>query len=120
MCKSVHFGKELNNIDNLIELPCNAGDTVYVLKTLLPKHVDIYHGLDYRKYLVDENEVLIGRIVNLKITQYRKTIKIAVKAKYYIDEDDREMLGTYISINLPFSAIGKTVFLTEDEAKQKM
>jgi hypothetical protein len=43
-------------------------------------------------------------------------MKISVTARYTCEGE--EETGIYTIINLPFSAIGKTIFLTEEEALQ--
>lgn len=91
----------------LIELPCKVGDTVYIDE----RTWTWYNSCFNRAYIGGEFFV-VGKITSIRFTD--KSILIKVKATY------RENQRLYKKRDYPISAIGKTVFLTREEAKKRL
>ena len=83
--------KELEEQGRLIELPCAVGDTVYLFSHDII-HPFIINGFEINKYEVE------------------------FKASYCGEEKNLE----HWAIRLPVSKICKTVFLTKEEAEEKL
>lgn len=105
----------------LVRLPCKVGDTVYVYSEMLPiEDMECYEDIDNKI-----PSYFQGRVVSFRFAQ-RNWVKIAVKEKWlyeWIDnetgpESDYIEYERYFSILL--STIGKTVFLTREEAEKKL
>lgn len=102
-------------------LPCKVGDTVYVDSTILPiEDMECYEDID--------NKIpayFPARIVSLRFAK-RNWMKIAVKAKWLHEwiDDETGLESDYIecekNFSIPLSMIGKTVFLTREEAEAKL
>ena len=105
----------------LVRLPCKVEDTVYVDSTILPiEDMECYEDID--------NKIppyFQGRVVSLRFAQ-RNWVKIAVKAKWLYEwiDDETGPESDYIECEKNFSillsTIGKTVFLTREEAEKKL
>lgn len=104
-----------------VRLPCKVGDMVYVDSTILPiENMECYEdtGNKIPSYFQ-------GRVVSFRFAQ-RNWVKIAVKAKWLYEwiDDETGPESDYIECEKNFSillsAIGKTVFLTREEAEKKL
>ena len=89
----------LKQSENVVELPCKIGDTVYV--------VDSWRVTD---------EPIPYQITNLTITQNKK----GVWTKKYRAMWIKNGKTVDCQHNFEFAEIGKTVFLTKEEAEAKM
>ena len=87
----------LDKQGRLIILPCKIGDTVWV-KTRRFKH--------------QPYEIIKCRVINMRLLQDGKTITFTCKGSY--------SNGRYYTGNFRAVSIGKTVFLTETEALERM
>lgn len=105
----------------LVRLPCKVGDIVYVDSTILPiEDMECYEDIG--------NKIppyFQGRVVSFRFAQ-RNWVKIAVRAKWLYEwiDDETGSESDYIECEKNFSillsAIGKTVFLTHEEAEKKL
>ena len=101
----------------LVRLPCKVGDIVYVDSAILPiENMECYEdtGNKIPSYFQ-------GRVVSFRFAQ-RNWVKIAVKAKWLYEwiDDETGPESDYIELEknftIPLSMIGKSVFLTREEA----
>lgn len=105
----------------LLKLPCKVGDTVYVDSSALPiEDMECYEDV--------ENPIpqyFIGRVVSFRFAK-RNWMKISVKATWlfeFVDEEtgpDAKYIDSEKSFSFPLSAVGKTVFLTQEQAEEKL
>lgn len=86
----------------LIEPPCNVGDIVYVNKKTL---FDWYTFLEFKKYVRAE-------VIGIKVTKKQKLVNLRPITERACNTRYHEFY--------PFSSFGKTVFLTESEAKAEL
>lgn len=105
----------------LVRLPCKVGDIVYVDSTILPiEDMECYEDIDNNIPLYFQ-----GRVVSFRFAQ-RNWVKIAVKAKWLYEwiDDETGPESDYIecekNFTIPLSMIGKSVFLTREEAEKKL
>lgn len=105
----------------LVRLPCKVGDIVYVDSTILPiKDMEYYEDIDNKI-----PSYFQGRVVSFRFAQ-RNWVKIAVKAKWLYEwiDDETGPESDYIEcekkFTIPLSMIGKSVFLTREEAEKKV
>lgn len=105
----------------LVRLPCKVGDIVYVDSTILPiEDMECYEDIDNKI-----PSYFQGRVVSFRFAK-RNWAKIAVKAKWLYEwiDDETGPESDYIecekNFSIPLSMIGKTVFLTREEAKKKL
>jgi hypothetical protein len=105
----------------LLRLPCKVGDTVYVDSTILPiEDMECYEDIDNKIPLY-----FPARVVSFRFAK-RNWMKIAVKEKWLHEWIDNETgpESAYIDSEKNFtillSGIGKTVFLTREEAEAKL
>lgn len=105
----------------LVRLPCKVGDIVYVDSTILPiEDMECYEDIDNKI-----PSYFQGRVVSFRFAQ-RNWTKIAVKAKWLYEwiDDETGPESDYIEcekkFTIPLSMIGKSVFLTREEAKKKL
>ena len=91
----------------LKELPCKVGDTVYVRGNTWD-----YYKSFYNQEFIGTEFFVVGKITSIRITD--KQILIKVKATY------RGNQRLYKKKDYPISAIGKTVFLTREEAEKRL
>lgn len=97
----------------LLRLPCKVGDTVYVDSAILP--------------IIDHKipSYFPARIVSFRFAK-RNWMKIAVKAKWlheWIDDEtgpESDYIECEKNFTILLSMIGKTVFLTREEAEAKL
>lgn len=100
----------------LLRLQCKVGDTVYVDSAILPISENIDHKIP---------SYFPARIVSFRFAK-RNWMKIAVKAKWlhkWIDNEtgpESAYIDSEKKFTISLSGIGKTVFLTESEAKAKL
>lgn len=113
----------------IVRLPCKVGDAVYISSAVVPKEVKTF---DYQRIL-NRNGLypfLKARVVSMRINARQKLLKLAVFATYdekvyYQDyyQDITDYTRTeqeYGKFTYPFSVIGKTVFLTREEAERAL
>lgn len=105
----------------LVRLPCKVGDIVYVDSTILPiEDIECYEDIDNKI-----PSYFQGRVVSFRFAQ-RNWVKIAVKAKWLYEwiDDETGPESDYIEcekkFTIPLSMIGKSVFLTREEAEKKL
>ncbi len=91
----------------LIELPCKVGDTVYVRENTWT-----WYNSSFNRAFIGGEFFVIGKITSIRITEKQTLIK--VKATY------KENPCKYTKRDYPISAIGKTVFLTREEAEIRL
>lgn len=117
MIKKLATYEDLEEHGLLVRLPCKAGDIVYVDSTILPiENMECYEdtGNKIPSYFQ-------GRVVSFRFAQ-RNWVKIAVKAKWLYEwiDDETGPESDYIerekNFTIPLSMIGKSVFLTREEA----
>lgn len=105
----------------LVRLPCKVGDIVYVDSTMLPIEDMVWHEDADNKI----PSYFQGRVVSFRFAQ-RNWAKIAVKAKWLYEwiDDETGPESDYIECEKNFSillsTIGKTVFLTREEAEKRL
>lgn len=104
----------------LIKLPCKVGDTVYVdSKTIPTMNMDFEEVKEVPLYFK-------ANVVSFRQNCKRNYIKLKIKAKWlhvWVDPDtglDSDYYEVEKYFTYPLSAIGKTVFLTQSEAEQKL
>lgn len=105
----------------LARLSCKVGDIVYVDSTILPiEDMECYEDTDNKI-----PSYFQGRIVSFRFAQ-RNWVKIAVKAKWlreWIDDEtgpESDYIECEKNFSIPLSMIGKSVFLTSEEAEKKL
>lgn len=105
----------------LIKLPCKVGDTVYVDNAMLPiEDMECYEDIDNKIPLY-----FPARVVSFRFAK-RNWMKIAVKAKWlheWIDDEtgpESDYIECEKNFTILLSMIGKTVFLTQAEAEEKL
>lgn len=121
VCKKLAEYETLEEQGLLVRLPCKVGDIVYVDSEMLPiEDMECYEDIDNKI-----PSYFQGRVVSFRFAQ-RKWAKIAVKEKWlyeWIDDETRPE-NDYIEYERYFSillsTIGKTVFLTREEAEKKL
>lgn len=113
--------EDLEEQGRLIILPCKVGDTVYVDNTILPiEDMECYEDIDNKIPLY-----FPARVVSFRFAK-RNWMKIAVKAKWLHEwiDDETGPESDYIECEKNFaillSMIGKTVFLTQSAAEEKL
>lgn len=105
----------------LLKLPCKVEDTVYADSTILPiEDMECYEDI--------ENKIpsyFPGRVVSFRFAK-RNWMKIAVKTKWlreWIDDEtgpESDYIECEKNFTILLSMIGKTVFLTREEAEAKL
>ena len=105
----------------LVKLPCKVGDIVYVDSAILPiEDMECYEDADNKI-----PSYFQGQVVSFRFAQ-RNWVKIAVKAKWLYEwiDDETGPESDYIecekNFSISLSMIGKTVFLTREEAEKKL
>lgn len=113
--------KEAEEQGLLMRLPCNVGDIVYVDSEILPiEDMECYEDIDNKI-----PSYFQGRVVSFRFAK-RNWVKIAVKAKWLYEwiDDETGPESDYIecekNFTISLSMIGKTVFLTREEAEKKL
>ncbi len=105
----------------LLRLPCKVGDTIYVDAAILPvNNMECYEDTDR-----EVPTYFQARVVSFRFAK-RNWMKIAVREKWlhkWIDDEtgpDSDYIECEKNFNISLSGIGKTVFLTREEAKAKL
>ena len=105
----------------LLRLSCKVGDTVYVGSSALPiEDMECYEDVDN-----PIPQYFLGRVVSFRFAKIN-WMKIAVKAKWlyeWMDEEtgpESNYIDSEKNFSFSLSVIGKTVFLTQAEAEQKL
>lgn len=105
----------------LVRLPCKVGDIIYVDSAILPiEDMEGYEDIDNKL-----PSYFQGRVVSFRFAK-RNWVKIAVKAKWLYEwiDDETGPESDYIecekNFTISLSMIGKTVFLTHEEAEKKL
>lgn len=105
----------------LARLSCKVGDIVYVDSAILPiEDMECYEDIDNKI-----PSYFQGRVVSFRFAK-RNWVKIAVKAKWLYEwiDDETGPESDYIecekNFSISLSTIGKTVFLTREEAEKKL
>lgn len=113
--------EDLEEQGRLIILPCKVGDTVYVDNTILPiEDMECYEDIDNKIPLY-----FPARVVSFRFAK-RNWMKIAVKAKWlheWIDDEtgpESDYIECEKNFTILLSMIGKTVFLTQSAAEEKL
>ena len=113
--------RKMDKQRRLLRLPCKVGDTVYVDAEMLPVN-------DMECYEDTDREVptyFQARVVSFRFAK-RNWMKIAVREKwlYELIDDETGPDSNYIecekNFTISLSGIGKTVFLTREEAEAKL
>lgn len=120
-CKKLAEYEQLEEQGLLVRLPCNVGDIVYVDSEILPiEDMECYEDIDNKI-----PSYFQGRVVSFRFAK-RNWVKIAVKAKWLYEwiDDETGPESDYIecekNFTISLSMIGKTVFLTHEEAEKKL
>lgn len=93
----------LENQGLLLRLPCKVGDTVWVVTSPF----NVFEGIEYNENLRDEcYESFIS-----SVTFYKNSVQYRISAKV-----TNRFIGAYYNEQ----NFGKTVFLTQAEAEQKL
>ena len=105
----------------LLRLPCKVGDTVYVDSSALPiEDMECYEDVD--------NPIpsyFPSRVVSFRFAK-RNWVKVSVKTKWlyeWVDDEtgpDCDYREYEKSISFPLSMFGKIVFLTKEQAEEKL
>lgn len=105
----------------LLRLPCKVGDTIYVDAAILPvNNMECYEDTDR-----EVPTYFQARVVSFRFAK-RNWMKIAVREKQlhkWIDDEtgpDSDYIECEKNFNISLSGIGKTVFLTREEAEAKL
>lgn len=105
----------------LLRLPCKVGDTIYVDAAILPvNNMECYEDTDR-----EVPTYFQARVVSFRFAK-RNWMKIAVREKWlhkWIDDEtgpDSDYIECEKNFNISLSGIGKTVFLTREEAEAKL
>lgn len=113
--------EDLEEQGRIIKLPCKVGDTVYVDNTILPiEDMECYEDIDNKIPLY-----FPARVVSFRFAK-RNWMKIAVKAKWlheWIDDEtgpESDYIECEKNFTILLSMIGKTVFLTQSAAEEKL
>ena len=113
--------EDLEEQGRLIKLPCKVGDTVYVDAAILPvNNMECYEDIDKEIPVYFQ-----ARVVSFHFAK-RNWMKIAVREKWlheWIDDEtgpDSDYIECDKNFNISLSGIGKTVFLTREEAEEKL
>ena len=113
---------EFENLEEqglLLRFPCKVGDTVYCWRTVVPTK---YTNFGIERWLETDNKIIPGRVVSIRVTKKGVFIKVALKGECFVSSmwggedittDDYE----YCNYSLSAGSIGKTVFLTKEEAE---
>lgn len=121
MIRKLAAYEDLEEQGLLVRLPCKVEDTVYVDSEVLPiEDMECYEDIDNKI-----PSYFQGRVVSFRFAK-RNWVKIAVNAKWLYEWIDNETgpESDYIEydkyFSIPLSMIGKSVFLTREEAEKKL
>ncbi len=112
--------KDMEAAGKLLKLSCKVGDIVYVSSSVIP-----IENTEYSENYTEVPPYLTGQIVSFRFGE-RNWMKIAIKTKWlkeWLDDETGPESG-YIESTKYFtvllSSVGKTVFLSKEEAKMKL
>ena len=109
----------------LIRFPCKVGDTVYVLLYALRK-MKSYGAFNEKKIFFEEDSIpkyVECKVVGISLKNKGDYIKVRYTGEFeekvfdYETGYDYQIITDCIDNNYVFSSIGKTVFLTKEEAE---
>ena len=101
--KKLYEYEDLEEQGLLLRLPCKVGDTVWVITTPF----NVFEGIEYNKNLRDEcYESFIS-----SVTFYKNSVQYRINAK---------VTNHFISAYYNEQDFGKTIFLTKEEAENKL
>lgn len=113
--------RKMDKQGRLLRLPCKVGDTVYVDAAMLPvSNMECYEDTDR-----EVPTYFQARVVSFRSAK-RNWMKIAVREKWlyeWIDDEtgpDSNYIECEKNFTVSLSGIGKTVFLTREEAEAKL
>ena len=113
--------KEAEEQGLLVKLPCKVGDIVYIDSEALP-----IEGMECHEDTNNKIPLYFqGRVVSFRFAQ-RNWVKIAVKAKWlheWIDDEawpESDCIEREKTFSILLSMIGKNIFLTREEAENKL
>lgn len=104
----------------LLRLPCKVGSTVYVDSKTIPTMNMDFEGVEEVQLYFKAN------VVSFRKNCKGNYIKLKVKAKWlhqWFDPDtgpDSAYIEAEKYFTYPLSAVGKTVFLTKEQAEEKL
>ena len=126
--KAIGTVEELQALKEKKGLPCKVGDTVYVLCDSLRKEKS--YGAFSDKKLIFEDEPMPKyvecNVVGISFKNKGNYIKVRYVGNFeekifdYETGYDYRVITDSIDMNFVFSSIGKTVFLTKEEAEQHL
>lgn len=110
----------------LLRLPCKVGDIVFVLENALTRKKSFYG--EKKIFFASEfrPKYVKCKIVGIYLKNKGKYIKVRYEGDFeekYFDSEtgyDYRVIPDSIDMNFVFSRIGKTVFLTQSEAEEKL
>lgn len=113
--------RKMDKQGRLLRLPCKVGDTVYVDAAMLPvSNMECYEDTDR-----EVPTYFQARVVSFRFAK-RNWMKIAVREKWlyeWIDDEtgpDSNYIECEKNFTVSLSGIGKTVFLTREEAESRL
>lgn len=131
VCEYMQKLKEYKDLEEqglLLKLPCKVGDTVYIAEKALRKRKE--HGPFSEKKIIFESEnrtkYVRCKVVSISYKKKGNYMKVRYTGEFeekYFDYEtgyDYRIITDYIDMNFVFSSIGKTVFLTKEEAEQAL
>ena len=103
ICQRLKLYEDLDEQGLLLRLPCKVGDTVWVITSPF----NVFEDIEYDENLRDEcYEAFIS-----SVTFYKNSVQYRINAKV-----TNHFIGAYYNEQ----DFGKTVFLTKEEAEQKL
>lgn len=131
-CPFEKLGRKLKEYEDLeeqgllLKLPCKVGDTVFVSEKALRKKKE--YGAFSEKEIIFESEnrprYVKCKVIGISFKNKGNYIKIRYTGEFeekYFDYEtgyDYRIITDSIDMNFVFSSIGKSVFLTREEAEQ--
>lgn len=108
--------------NGVIVLPCKVGDSVWVNSQTLPSSINTWSCTKTLEY--DELPMFFeARVVSIKNAK-RKTLKLAIKANCFCRSQygncEYTKIMEYCKKSYSFSAVGRTVFLTREDAEKAL
>lgn len=96
--KLAHY-EDMEEQGKLLILPCKPGDTVYVIS-------------NYSNSIKSDYEIIKAVVTTVRLKSDRKTVGFSCRGKW---KNQNPYIGNFTS-----NSVGKTVFLTEQEAKEAL
>lgn len=105
-----------------LPLSVKPGDTVYCWRHAVPTR---YYNYGVERWLQTDNELIPARVVSVKVTKSGTFMKLALKGKCLVKQTWDGGMETYedyeyCHYTMTIGALGKTVFLTKEEAEQAL